>query len=368
MTRTIEAAETDAFAAAVVQTMLAQVEDSDLELMDKLVDWEDFRSTLESIWDWTVADGRRGRPSWDAVLMFKVLVYGKYEGNLADAKLERDLLANVTAQRFVGLGIGQGPDAKTIHKYRQALAESGRVDELFQRLTEQLAAHGYEPGLETLLDASLVAAPVQRKLVKKPRLAEVTETEPEPTEPVAETEPEVPPEEVNPAQVRQQDKDSGWTLSRTGWTHGYKRHVAVDRKHKLIVSGCVSAANVHDSQMAMGVMEKVPKPTKVLADRGYDSNKVRSELERLGHEPQIAVRQRRGSTETKRAHRQRVTTNQKIARKRVRVEHVFGTIKHNMGCRLHRGIGLARAKSELTLENVVYNMRRLVSLEVKMSG
>ena len=78
MTRTIAATETDCFVEATMDAALAKVKSTALEKLAAVVDWERFREVLESIWPWTVADGSPGRPSWAAVKMFKVLVYGKF--------------------------------------------------------------------------------------------------------------------------------------------------------------------------------------------------------------------------------------------------------------------------------------------------
>ena len=58
----------------------------------------------------------------------------------------------------------------------------------------------------------------------------------------------------------------------------------------------------------------------------------------------------------------RLTANQTIAQTRARVEPVLGTIQHDMGCVCPRGLGLARAQSELVWEHLVYNLRRGVFL------
>ena len=72
-----------------------------------------------------------GAPSWDAVKMFKVLVYGKFYGNLSDERLEEVCQVNIRVKNFVGLGFLVSPDEKTIHKYRSDLAASGRMEEVF---------------------------------------------------------------------------------------------------------------------------------------------------------------------------------------------------------------------------------------------
>ena len=328
MTRTIASVATDGFVAAAVDQLLSGVDDTELELLNTLVAWEAFRPVLESIWLWTVADGSRGRPSWDAVLMFKVISYGKFQRNLSAAGLERDCRVNLATKQFVGWPFAQGPEAKTTHKYRSVLGASGRTEELFMVLTEQLASKGYELASGTMIDSSLVSSPVQRQLVKKPEVTEDEEVTMEAATdagaaPAAELGPEdnVSPaaEELTPPQARQRDRDARWVKRPGKSVHGYKNHVVACTKHKLIVTSCVTPANVHDSQVALGLLEKVPLAGPVYADRGYDSAAIRSGLQSLGHEPRIAARAPRQTQETEEVMAQRKTANRKISRPRVRV-------------------------------------------------
>ncbi|MDE0093014.1 MAG: hypothetical protein OXO49_00705 [Gammaproteobacteria bacterium] len=74
MTREISSSASDCFVASEITEALSQVKETMLERLDRVVDWERFRVPLGLIWTWTGDGGRRGRPSWDAVQMFKVLV------------------------------------------------------------------------------------------------------------------------------------------------------------------------------------------------------------------------------------------------------------------------------------------------------
>ena len=123
----------------------------------------------------------------------------------------------------------------------------------------------------------------------------------------------------------------------------------------------MTPAHVHDIQRAKTVVEKVPKRCAVYGDRGYDSAELRAYLEQTGRVPMIAFRAPRRETEGMKS--LRLTSIKTITKTRVRVEHVFGTIQHDMGCVCHRGIGLARAQSELVLEHLVYNLRPWVFLQ-----
>ena len=54
--------------------------------------------------------------------------------------------------------------------------------------------------------------------------------------------------------------------------------------------------------------------------------------------------------------------NTKRSKVRVRVEHVFGSITNEQGGLYFRVIGLSRTKAKVGLMNMVYNMRRFVTL------
>jgi len=58
-----------------------------------------------------------------------------------------------------------------------------------------------------------------------------------------------------------------------------------------------------------------------------------------------------------------IKSNNTRSKVRVRVEYMFGSQSNEMGGTLVRSIGLARAKARIGLENLAYNMRRLVQLE-----
>ena len=343
MSRTIVAQETDAFADELVSRALAELPDGPLEKLDELIDWEQFREPLLRAWPWASEDSQRGRPSWDVLLMWKLLLVGKNYGNLSDERLEEFGKGTIRVIRFVGTRLGYGPDAKTIHKYRSALAASGLMEELFDVVLQQLAQHGFELRAGTMIDGSLVRAPKQQ----------LTQSEQEQL--VAGQHPDWPP-----SKARQKDVEARWTKKGDQAHFGYKRSVLVSEDHKLIFHGAITPANVHDLKQARILLEKVPKGSAVYGDRGYDAAALRAHLEATGREPKIAFRARRNEGASMKILRQEV--NRVLAKTRARVEHVFGAIQHDMGCTLHRGIGLRRAQSELQMEHVVYNLRRLVFL------
>jgi hypothetical protein len=109
--------------------------------IDAVVPWEEFRPLLEQIWRKPESErkSRAGRKPMDAVLMFKTLVLGALY-NLSDDQIEYQISDRLSFMRFLGLGLGDRvPDAKTVWLCPEALAQAGKVDDLFKMFDRHLA-------------------------------------------------------------------------------------------------------------------------------------------------------------------------------------------------------------------------------------
>ena len=133
----------------------------DLERIAAVVDFERFRPDLEQAVP--RSDGTRGgRPAFDHVLMFKVLIL-QAQNNLGDERTEFYLRDRLTWMRSLGLGLGDPvPDANTIWTFREALKRAGAAEALFARFDAALREAGYLAMGGQIVDASIVAAPKQR--------------------------------------------------------------------------------------------------------------------------------------------------------------------------------------------------------------
>ncbi len=102
-----------------------------LQRLSAAVDFERFRPELERAVP--RADcSQGGRPPFDHVLMFKVLVL-QTQNNLRDERTEYYLRDRLTWMRFLGLGLGDPvPDANTIWIFREALTKAGLDHQVHQ--------------------------------------------------------------------------------------------------------------------------------------------------------------------------------------------------------------------------------------------
>ena len=161
------------------------------------------------------------------------------------------------------------------------------------------------------------------------------------------------------AKNRQKDKDARWTKKHGQSFYGYKNHVNADAKHKLIRRYDVSDAAVHDSQKLDGLLNKANTSADVFGDSAYRSTETEAGLKARGFRSRIHVRATRNHPLSQRQQE----ANRNKSRVRVRIEHVFGAQETSTGSRLVRTIGIVRARTKIGLQNLVYNIRRLVTLE-----
>ena len=123
-----------------------------LERLASMVDFEIFRPALKRALRRSDRS-KGGRPPYDPVLMFKVLVLQAFYG-LSDEQAEYQIRDRLSFMRFLGLGLGERvPDEKTIRLFREFLVRAGAIDKLFDRFEGHLEAEGYLDLVGDPLDA-----------------------------------------------------------------------------------------------------------------------------------------------------------------------------------------------------------------------
>ena len=318
-----------------------------LTKIDACVPWELFRPRLEAVWRKPAAERKSnaGCKPWDAVVMFKAIVLCALY-NLSDDQVEYQIRDRLSFMRFLDLGLeDKVPDAKTVWMYREHLSQAGVVEALFNDFDGFLRDRGYLAMGGQIVDASIVAVPKQRNRrdeYDKIKAGEVPDGWAD-----------------KPAKRRQKDTDARWTKKHGKSHYGYKNHVNVDRRHKLVRRYDVTDAAVHDSQVVDDLLDMDNTASGVWADSAYRSAEIEAKLSEKGLTSKIHRKGRRNKPLSERE-QQGNKTRSKV---RARVEHVFGAQTNDMGGTLVRSIGIVRAKARIGLKNLSYNMRRLVHLE-----
>jgi len=318
-----------------------------LEAIDRLVPWESFRADVEAVvlTPDEVKKSSAGRKPVDAIVLFRMLVLQALH-NLSDEQAEYQVRDRLSFTRFLKLGIEDGiPDATTLWLFREKLAKASLIEKLFERFDQHLAAHGFMARGGQMVDATIVPVPKQRNNRDENDAVKAGQT---------------PAEwEKKPAKLRQKDRDARWTKKHGNSFFGYKNHVNADAKHKLIRRYEVTDAAVHDSQPPDALLIKGNTSADVFGDSAYRSAAIEAKLKASSFRSRI---HRRGYRNHPLSDAQ-TRANRAKSRIRARIEHVFGAQETSPGGRIVRTIGIVRARAKIGLQNLAYNIRRLVTLD-----
>ena len=335
--------DSDSFNMSDCQRKIAAISKGVNKLND-VIDWEMFRKELESLLGYSKRDvSKGGRPPFDPVLMFKILVLQKYYG-LSDDQTEFQIKDRFSFMEFLGLQAGDSvPDAKTIWDFKQLLEKDGREGgrKLFENFTQYLESQALIAREGSIIDASFVDAPRQRN--SRAENAQIKAGE--------------PPEgfEENTPKGRQKDVDARWVKQNDETHYGYKNHAKVDAKSKLVLDYSSTTATVHDSQVfEQPINEQDPA---VFADSAYFSESSLEHLLKNDCQDFILFKASGGNPLSE----EELVSNKLRSPIRVRCEHVFGRMSQMAMDKL-RSIGLLRANLHIGLSNLVYNMDRYAFL------
>ncbi len=320
---------------------LSELGDS-LEKLNEHIEWNDFQRPLSRAFE-KEAKGPGGRPPFDYVMMFKILILQKIY-NISDDQTEYQINDRLSFQRFIGIQLYDTvPDAKTIWHFKEVLKETDVLEKIFKMFTEKLEKKGVITQSGSIVDATFVEAPKQRntkeenKEIKEGKIPKEWQTE------------------ENKHKIAQKDTDARWMTKNKERHYGYKDHIKIDKKSKIIMKYSVTSAEVHDSQELKNLIEKM-KDRRLYGDSAY-----------TGKEVQRCIPKKTMNRIHEKGYRNRPLTktqernNTAKSRIRARVEHVFAAMNHFGGIAI-RTIGIARAEIQIGLLNLAYNLTRYTYL------
>jgi len=193
-----------------------------LEKLNKHIAWENIRETLNEALR-KEHKGLGGRPPFDYVLMFKILILQKLY-NMSDDKTENIIMDRLSFQRLLGIQLwDKVPDAKTIWNFREELNETQALGAILDGFVQQLEEKGIVTHSESIVDVTLVDVPRQRntreenKEIKEGKVPEEWE------------------KKENRHKKAQKDADARWATKNKKVHFGYKDHINMDKKSKIIM-------------------------------------------------------------------------------------------------------------------------------------
>ena len=326
---------------------LTQLKDP-LVKLEQYIDWKIFTPLLDIVFSKPENHSNTGRPPFDRVMMFKILMLQSLY-SLSDDAMEFQSNDRLSFKRFLGLKTSDRvPDSKTIWKFRETLIQEGVIEALFHRFNQALDDQSIFAKTGQIVDASFVEVPRQRNTrdendqIKKGQTPESWK--------------------AKPNKLRQKDRDARWTKKNKMNVYGYKNHLKVDQGTKLINDYMVTDASVHDSQELETLLDKADAGQDLYADAAY-----------IGQEKSIEACGMTNKVHEKGTRNHKLTTaqnakNRQKSKVRSRVEHVFGFMTNTMKAMTIKTIGYVRATAKIGLTNLTYNLMRCVQLKKKVSA
>jgi IS5 family transposase len=179
-----------------------------LDQMDTVVPWDRFEQLIGPYYP--VAG--RGRRAYPMRAMLKIHFLQQWFG-LSDPAMEEALWETPLLRQFAGIGIDfEGvPDETTILKFRHLLEKHELSKAVFDEMAGVLTGPGLLLRQGTIVDATLIAAPLSTKNRTKSR-----------------------------------DPEMKQTRKGNQWYFGMKVHIGVDAASGCVHSAEMTSANVHD--------------------------------------------------------------------------------------------------------------------------
>jgi hypothetical protein len=170
----------------------------------------------------------------------------------------------------------------------------------------------------------------------------------------------------------QKDGDARWTKKNRISYYAYKNPVKTDARPKTLRDSELTPASVRDSQVFESFFPDKPEEGKVRRTReGNEAWSPKDEvyadsayvhhgevLRDRGYEPKLCEKGHKMKPLTE----EQKASNREKSRIRSRVEHLFGAMKSRARDEIMRCIGMARARYQIGMRNLVYNVSRYVYL------
>jgi IS5 family transposase len=294
-----------------------------LRRCEELIDWQELAASIAHLFP---EHPQGGRPFWPAVTMLRCVMLQKWF-NLSDPQAEEQLRDRISFRRFAGLSFDDDtPDETTFVTFRQRLREHGCASSLFETGVSSLRERGLVLKEGTIVDATIVDAPMGQKVKDDAGLERHTH-----------------------------DRTATYTKNHGTLRHGYKAHLATDTRG-MIVDWVFDTAAPHDSNHVDQLTES--ERTAVYADSAYSSKERRQRLREKGVTDRIVYKRVRGQeqlTARQKAH------NTACSKVRAFVEHPRAwMVKMGYTCARYRG--LARNALDFALMAIAYDLKKSFSL------
>lgn len=295
-----------------------------LEIINNSINWKEL---IEPI-DKTIQRAETGRRPFAILTIIKCFILQSIY-SLSDSRLEEEIADRRSFQIFLDIKTGDSiPDETTICRYRDMFSRLELDKILFKSFYKQLKKKGLVLEQGTLVDATIKQAYTRA----------------------------IPNNNEN-----NRDKDANFTKRGHKTIFGYKGHIGMDIKSKIIHSTEFTPVSVHDSEMFEKVIHK--KESMVMADKGYASNARKDKFIKNGIRWAVLDKGYSGNPLTKK----QISRNKKISKIRNEVEKPFAFMKTVLEYSRCSYYNIKRNRFQFNFKTIIYNLRRMITLSLQMA-
>lgn len=308
--------------------------------LNKLLDFEYFRKALKGIY--IQESSNRGRPSYDSVMMFKLLLLGQWY-SLSDRALADSLKLRLDFLYFTGFTpTGDLPDYSSICKFRNLLIRKDKLSILLDNLNQQLTKLGLNisHAKGAIIDATLVES-AGRPDKYLDTMAEDRKED----------------QCIKTKIAYGKDADAQWLKKGRKSHYGYKVFTSVDDKYGFIQAIHTESAEVYEGHR-LETMLKLISPERLLADKAYYDANNNKLLKNKGIKNRILQKAVKNKPLTK---RQRLR-NIFISKVRYKVEQCFGTLKRKFNFSRANYFTTIKVHAQALMKACCFNMLKAVNL------
>lgn len=284
-----------------------------LKEMDAIIPWDELTKAIKPYYQ----ESLRGRTRYGLEKMLRIHFLQLWH-NLSDPGTEEALHDRLSFQRFVGFDCFGGvvPDESAILRFRHWLQKHGLTQKLLKTINHHLSKQGLVFRSGTIVDATLMQAPVSKKNIHK-----------------------------------QRDPEMSSTKKNNKWYFGAKAHIDVQAQGKpLIHSVEFSTAKDHDKIHMTTLVHGDEKA--IFGDSAYGKQEEKRGARHMGLFYGIADRGARAHPLSLSQKKK----NRKHSSLRAKVEHPFKVIKEQWKHRKLRYKGLAKNASQFTMLAALCNI------------
>ena len=286
--------------------------DEFLECMDAITPWDEFVAIIEPYY----YHNQRGRKARGIETMFRMYLLQMWY-NLSDEALEDAIYDSYAMRKFMHLDFMEEsvPDATTLCKFRKIIVENGIAELYFNAVKSFMDEHGHIMHGGSIVDATIIDAPKSTKNAENSR-----------------------------------DPEMHSAKKGNQWYFGAKMHAGVDAGSGLVHTIKVTAANVHDSEVAHELIREDDEV--VYGDAAYCALPKHPEIKNDKHLSTVEFRTNKQKPYRKNAWREGEGTRWLRSMEyqkscvRCKVEYVFHVVKDIFGFRKTRYKGLKKLEAK----------------------